>query len=388
MNKYLLNQADFDDYMQLFYYSFNIKPDAVVQETTKSMYDHAKVYGTRIDGQLMTSVMSVPLETNFFGKTFKITSFANVMSAPEYADRTGISQLTKAAIEDMYNDGVTLSYLNPFSYDYYRRFGYEQVFELLRMEIPFEKFAKRPRVTKGSLKRYKFTEVISDVKKLFDEHNTHGGIVEDEWLWEISKLRYPDYYTALTFDNDGKVNGYLIYSLGQTEFVIHDMVYQSPDSFLQIIHFINKHRSVYKKVIINSSDVSLKPNLFVTDAFDVTTTIEPFMMARIINLKSFVNKYPNAITDLENIKIKVDDDLDWNNHIWNFSINSNKIDFKISNDENHDIELDIQTLTKAMFGYQSLQESFLNGKVWGDLSKLKLLDSVFIKEMSQVSGEF
>lgn len=388
MNKYLLNQADFNDYLQLFYYSFNIKPDEVIQKTTKSMYEHAKVYGTRVDGQLMTSVMSVPLTTNFFGQRFKITSFANVMSAPEYSDRNGISLLTEQAIEDMHNDGVTLSYLNPFSYDYYRRFGYEQVFELLRMEIPFEKFAKRSQATNGSLKRYKFTEVIADVKKLFDENNTRGGIVEDQWLWDISKLRYPDYYTALTFDDNGKIDGYLIYSLEETEFVIHDLIYQSPDSFLQMVHFINKHRSVYKKVIINSSNMNLKPSLFVTDTFDVTTNRQPFMMVRIINLESFVKNYPTTCTELENIKIKIQDDLSWNNHIWNLSINNGRINFEISNDEKYDIELSIQTLTQAMYSYQSLRESFLIGKVWGNPTQIKLLDEIFIKERSQVSGEF
>lgn len=387
MSKNLLNQADFSDYAQLFYYSFNIKPDEVTQKITKSMYDHAKVYGLKDDEQLMASVMSVPLTSNFFGKTYKITSFANVMSAPEYSNRKVISLLTKEAIEDMHDDGVVLSYLNPFSYDYYRRFGYEQVFELLRLEIPFEKFTKR-HADKGSIKRYKFTEVITEVKEIFDEHNTRGGIVEENWLWDISKLRYPDYYAALTFDDSGKIDGYLVYSLEQTEFVVHDLIYQNADSFLQMIHFINKHRSSYKRIIINSSNVNLKPNVFVTDTFDVTTTIEPFMMVRIINLEAFVKNYPTAVADLKNVKIKVDDDLIWNNHIWNLNINNREVNFKIENDKNYDIELNIQTLTKVMFGYQSLQDLYLIGEVSGDLSKIKQLDSIFIKEKSQVSNEF
>ncbi|WP_057881476.1 GNAT family N-acetyltransferase [Companilactobacillus kimchiensis] len=387
MDKYRLTESDFEAYTELFYYSFNIDPNEADKKTVRAMYEHADVYGSKVNGQLMTSVMCLPLMTNFFGRKFKITSFANVMSAPEYSNSKGINILTNQAMIDMHQNNVVLSYLDPFSYDYYRRFGYEQVFELLKMTIPFNKFAKRPQATTGYIKRYKFFEVADEIHGIFDKYNTHGGIVEEPWLWDILKLRYPNYLAALTFD-DNKVTGYLIYSIENKIFTIHDIIYQTTDSFLNMMHFIRKHSSICKTLVIRSADTNLKPDVFVTDPLATKVEIDPFMMVRIIDLSEFMTNYPTQMDNVGTIRINVTDDLAWNNHLWDLSIYNGKVKFVESAATIGDVSVDIQTLTKAMFGYQRLEESFMIGEVLGDLDKIRTIDQIFINEPAQLNGEF
>ena len=47
----------------------------------------------------------------------------------------GIAALMQLAFEHMRAEGVTLSYLAPFSYGFYRRFSYEQTFDQTHFEI-------------------------------------------------------------------------------------------------------------------------------------------------------------------------------------------------------------------------------------------------------------
>jgi len=383
-----LNKKDFNDYAELFFYSFNIKENEIERQNLRAMFENSYMYGSRFDGRLVTSIINVPFTTDFFGENFKVASLANVISAPEYDKSDGIKVLVNQAIRDMYQNMTVLSYLYPFSYDYYRRFGYEQAFELLKMELPFEKLAKFNKPNHGYVKRFKFSAAQESIRPIFERHNRAGGIKETDWWWAILKLRYPDYMTAVTFDDTDEITGYLIYSFEENTFVIHDFVYETPDSFLAMMNFVNKHKSMYKNLVINSSDTRINVSQFVTNPLGVKTTIEPFMMVRIINLKKFMTDYPINLSNMNKIKIKVNDQLEWNNHTWELTIDSGKVEFHESQEERADLELDIQTLTMAMFGYQSLETSYLVGKIKGDITKIRTVDKMFIHEKARLNGKF
>jgi len=383
-----LNKKDFNDYAELFFYSFNIKENEIERQNLRAMFENSYMYGSRFDGRLVTSIINIPFTTDFFGKNFKVASLANVISAPEYDKSDGIKVLVNQAIRDMYQNMTVLSYLYPFSYDYYRRFGYEQAFELLKMELPFKKLAKFNKPNHGYVKRFKFSAAQESIRPIFERHNRAGGIKEADWWWTILKLRYPDYMTAVTFDDTDEITGYLIYSFEENTFVIHDFVYETPDSFLAMMNFVNKHKSMYKNLVINSSDTRINVSQFVTNPLGVKTTIEPFMMVRIINLKKFMNDYPINLSSMNKIKIKVNDQLEWNNHTWELTIDSGKVEFHESQEERADLELDIQTLTMAMFGYQSLETSCLVGKIKGDITKIRTVDKMFIHEKARLNGKF
>lgn len=385
---YQLNNNDFEDYKDLFLYSFNYEENEAETNFLRNEFKKSIVYGLKEDNQLMTSVTCIPYETNFFGKKFQVNGIGNVMSAPEYSKNNGINTLMDQAFLDMYNNNVTLSYLEPFSYDYYRRFGYEQTFERLRIEVPFDKVIKLKKSPTAHIKRFKFSKAKEIVGEIFERHNTYGGVMREEWWWNNLPFWYGKRHLAVTFDDAGQINGYLIYSFKDHDFVINEMVYETASSFVAILHFINKHRSIYRHLIVESTDMNLKANVFSSNPLNTKTIVEPNMMTRIINLKRFMVNYPLQEQNLETLRIKVKDDLSWNNHIWKLSINNGEVKFVEADDENYDISLSIQSLTKAMFGFQTLQELYLLGNVKGDWDQAVKLDQIFVHEQAQMKEAF
>lgn len=362
MDKLRLGKDDYNGYAKLFVYSFGITPEKDDETALKEMYQNSIVYGTRKNNTLMTSIMCISFTTNFFGQTFKVTSLANVMSAPENHQKDGIDN---QSLQDMYKDDIALSYLDPFA-----------------------RLSKHPEPNSGHIERYKFPEATELIADIFACHNTYGGIQEADWWWDLLKLRYPDYFVAVYRDDSNEIRGYLIYSFAKDEFIVRDLVYETPDSFLSIMKFIYQHSSSYKQLTINSDDSSLRPDLFVSEPIDAKTSIEPFMMVRIVNLQKFMQSYPTQISNLSKIRIKVKDSLFWNNYVCSLEIKSGKVTFEQDDNAIYDLTVDIQTLTKALFGYRSLRDSYMIGQVHGDMEKVVELDEIFIKEHARLNGEF
>lgn len=109
----------------------------------------------------------------------------------------------------------------------------------------------------------------------------------------------------------------------------------------------------------------------------VSVNIQPYMMARIINLQKFMNDYP-FIQKVKSLRLGVKDSLiPQNNGIWRLKVNVNGTSFeKISENEQNlaDIHLDIQNLTKAFMGYRQLAYLKQVGKITGNIESIRNLD--------------
>lgn len=385
---YILNKKDFNDYRNLFLYSFNYDGNLQVDAFLKKVFEKSIVYGIKNNYNLIASITNIPFQSNFFGKRFNVGGIGNVMSAPENPKNNSIDLLMEQSFKDMYDNKITLSYLAPFSYDYYRRFGYEQVFEKTNIKIPFSKTINVKGSSNIHIKRCDFSEAENLIGDIYERNNTFGGVKRDSWYWNNRPAWFDKEHLAVAYDKAGEVKGYVIYYFQNKNMIIDDFVWEDPQVFLSIFHFINKHRSMFEFLIIKSSNSKLKSICFTSNPSDANTTISPYMMARIVNLSVFMNNYPFQKHNLDEIIIDVSDSLVWNNNSWKLKINNGQILFVETNNSRTDISINIQTLTKAMFGFQSLKNSFMMGEFSGDLNKINELDSAFVKEQANLKESF
>ncbi len=104
----------------------------------KKLLSHTQSYGFLIDEQLTSQVMATPFQVNFHGVRYPMAGIGYVASYPEYRGEGGISAIMKEMLADLAKQKVALSYLAPFSYPFYRQYGYEQTFEQAEYTIKTE----------------------------------------------------------------------------------------------------------------------------------------------------------------------------------------------------------------------------------------------------------
>ncbi len=386
MNKYLLDKDKFNQFYELYLYSFN-RPDSPHRRSVlKERFDHAKVYGIMNEDKLGSGLFSIPFNVNFHDVDFKMNGIGDVMSAPEFGGRGGASSLMESALSDMYNDGVTLSYLAPFSYGYYRQFGFEQVFDHTKITIKNSDLPRLKNAKKGLVKRAQITELPTALKHLYQEKNHLGGMSRADWWWDHMIDKHPEYQLALAYQDDELI-GYLVYYTEGTSFVIHEWINSNPLSIQLLLKFVTKHQSIFEKFIYESPNADFKADLL-ENPNSAKLEVVPYMMARIVNLEDFLKRYPIQKMNLARVNFKVEDSLTWNNHVWSLAINDGIVDLKVNDELKPDFELTIQSLTKAMFGYRSLNSLLKFGLIKGDTEKIADLSSLFVQEKPQLIDYF
>lgn len=77
------------------------------------------------DQTMMATFCVLPWRATFDGHEVVMGGIGGVATLPQYRRGGAIRRCFEAALPDMYAQGMTLSYLYPFSNAFYRRFGYE-----------------------------------------------------------------------------------------------------------------------------------------------------------------------------------------------------------------------------------------------------------------------
>lgn len=387
MNKYLLGENDFNNFYDLYLYSFNHTSSEHRKNVLKERYDNSLVYGIMNGNKLGSSLLSIPFEVNFHGVDFKMNGIGDVMSAPEFGGRGGAGTLMNAALSDMYQNHVTLSYLAPFSFGYYRQFGFEQVFDHTKVTMEAANLPRIKNSEHGHVERMMIKDLPEDVKSMYFGQNHLGGLIRADWWWSHMADKHADYRIALAYDDEDSLIGYLIYYSQAETFHVHEWINLNKLSRDLLSKFVVKHQSIFKNFVYESPDADLKADLLV-DPYTANLQVVPYMMARIVNLEDFIRRYPIQKMNLAKVFFKVNDSLDWNNHTWSLAINDGIVDLEIADGEGEDLELDIQSLTKAMFGYRSLSSLAEYGVIQGDKDKILQLDDIFVNIKPQLIDYF
>ena len=134
-------KSNFNDQMfDLAAYAFAREKSATKVERFEYLARNSKNYGSLAEKKLVSQIMATPFLVNFWNQTFEMRGIGYVSSYPEFRKQGRIDKLMKQVLEDSYDEGVQLAYLAPFSYPFYRRYGYETAFLQIRYEALAEKW--------------------------------------------------------------------------------------------------------------------------------------------------------------------------------------------------------------------------------------------------------
>lgn len=302
--------------------------------------------------KLVSQLCIYPCQVNIHNKIFEMAGLTGVGTYPEYANLGLMNDLIKEALTKMRENQQWVSYLYPYSIPYYRKKGWELFSERVAFDIPDSQL---PRYEKqlGFVQRLDIDESdVIDVYNRFANSN-HGALIRSKlswseyWRWENENERT----AAVYYDENSCAMGVMFYWITKDVFYIKDMFYLNQEARKGLWNFIYAHYSMVDRV--KGRIYKHDPIAFQLIDSKISESIEPYYMARIVDVFEFLKAYP--FRKLPNVPLHfiVNDPVaEWNNGV-----------FCLYSDDNHQlcvdnqakgvaIEISIQTLSAMLMNFR------------------------------------
>lgn len=400
-----LTLKDLDDFNNLLRYAFQVSNNELItlgyevdeiKQAKSAVLSKAKVLGW-FDGQKLASQIAVyPMKMNIHGVIYKMAGVTGVATYPEYSNLGLMNDLMIKSIENMKKEGQTISVLYPYSIPFYRRKGWEIISDKMSFTIKDTQLPKTM-TSKGRVERVSTDS--DDLKELYNKFSyaRHGALIrgdlewEEYWRWEVD-----DTIVALYYNDKNEAEGYLVYVIENDVFHIKEMVYINFEARIGLWNYIFAHFSMVDEV--KGYNYTNEPIAFLLEDSEIKETIRPYIMARITDVKGFINNYP-FLRKPKNKKINLiikDDMAKWNNASFMIYWNEDKQtvckriskEYKRNSKDRYIIKMDIKTLTTMLMSYKSPSYLYKIGRIEATANAIKLLESIIPKEQVYFSDYF
>lgn len=253
--------------------------------------------------------------------------------------------MMRHSLQTMREADLVLSTLFPFSYNYYRKFGWEWVGSKLSQVADFSLL--KP-FTDAEGVRSLATDEMRLLRPIYDQfaRRYRGCVVRDDVWWD-RRLARRDGPPLLVYAHEGRsLDGYMLFTLNSGDTMnFREWVALNPEAYRAMLGFVGVHYMRYTKFGIPApSDDPLRMLMF-DDA--LTVTLEPVTQARVVNVPAAVSLlHPNGSGEFT---FAIEDaDADWNRGPWKVQFSDGRTE--IAHASEADIRMDIQTFSQAFHG--------------------------------------
>jgi len=307
-----LTEQEIDESIKLssFAFQFSLTPELLEQRRKMLKPEH--VWGYFMDGKLAAKAAVHPMRIWLNGRSIPMGGIAGVATWPEYRRQGLVRKLLLHALGEMRDEGMTVSFLHPFSIPFYRKFGWEVAADSVVLELPpstCRGFALQGRMRRIERPR----EEVELLSGLYRRYAVRFNTMNDraaEW-WE-HRVPLDDRYCYVYEDASGKPQGYMLFTLRDRLMNIAEWVYVNPEAREGMLHFIANHDSMADKVQLKCSANDRLPFLLNDPRF--TQTRMPHVMGRIVDVQGLIKEYAflpgNGLT---RIRLRIADEAaSWN----------------------------------------------------------------------------
>lgn len=270
--------------------------------------------GNYIDGRLSAQLLSIPYTAIVNGTGFSMGGIGLVSSYAESRRGGAVGALLKKSLELQHEHGFGLSYLAPFSYPFYRKYGYEHGFDKLTIKVDtgdLGVFKGTGRVIRGGV------EDIPELNEIYNAFiNRYSGyVIRTPYMWNrrvanpFSKAN--PVYTALYLNDKGEKRGYIRYKFTKEAFSVLEIAYLNMDALKGLLHYIFVHDSQFDTVCFEDVPVDF-PLRLMLPCPRVEQWLKPGMMSRVVDVKRVVSERTYSCEGTVRVEIS-DPHCSWNN---------------------------------------------------------------------------
>ncbi|QTN00581.1 GNAT family N-acetyltransferase [Sediminibacillus dalangtanensis] len=368
-----LTEKDFPEIFALSQFAFQYELSAEERQKKIEETKHHKIWGWMEQGTLAGKLHLHSLSCYLNGKEFAMGGIGNVATWPEYRRQGIVKHLLHHALLDMKENGQTLSFLHPFSFPFYRKYGWELAFTNKHYSLPINQLKKD---WNGSGYVRRVQKDIGLLHSLYSSFakNYNGMLVRDERWWEQRVLTGNE-QIAVTYNEQDEAEGYLIYYVKNDILTVEEFVYLSLNGWGLLMQFIANHDSMVEKVEMEMPENDLLPLKMDEPRFP--QEIKPYFMARIVDVPAFLKAYPFRSKNVSlPVHLHVEDDFLPDN-AGSYRIEGGQV-VRIEDEilEENAIFCTIQQLTVMLLGAKRPSELYAAGMFSGSPKEVELLDEM------------
>lgn len=372
--------ADVDQMMALVHYAFQWELSEKNRQRFQMLAENSWNFGSFDDkGQLASQVMATPFSVDLFGDTHLMVGVGFVASYPEYRSQGRIDQIMTQLLATARERGANLSYLAPFSYPFYRRYGYELIFERAVYDVPANQWPDSAKVP-GTLRRLDWQEAKPIISELFPKAQRHhqGGVQRDSWWLDFKFPLRKDYQYAIYYDANGNPQGYLVYLLQPGLMTIAEWTWLSGEAFRGLNRFVASHSGSVARIFYEMG-YDGKNLQFLTQIPLQDFRVRPEMMARVVDVASFL-KDTKKVADLPaSLALEIVEDryAPWNNGLFELQKGEQGVTIaKVATTQLPKVSLTIQRFSQLFMGYLTPETLAFHDLIEVDKKTLKSLKAI------------
>jgi len=314
-------------------------------------------------------------------KIFDTSYVVGVSTLPEARGLGKMGQLMQYSLNTMRDLGQSVSLLMPIDYRLYTKFGYVNTYNIKKVELDI-----------FNLRNFKLTDefvkadksMVQDIKKVYDTYceELNGYALRSENYYEdfIEEMKVELGHIYVAYRDDMPV-AYIAYSIDSGVFTVREVYYIDKRAYESVLKFIFNHNTQTKKVVLFLSETDPIIDML-ENPKDIVCELRGFMMTRIIDFVSLIDRLGIRSRSNKKINLRVEDDqLENNRGVFEiYTQNSSVVVRKLDDGSNYDLSLSIGELTSLMFSYKSIGEvAFLSGEDVEALGSLKEILSLSTK---------
>lgn len=324
-----------------------------------------------VDGKVVSCLVFIPREMYLGGSTVPMGGIAGVATLPEERKHGYAGMLMENSVHALRGLGFATSGLYPFSFRYYRKFGWEFASQWVKLQIKPELL---PAYVEAERVRPYTESDLPGLMRLYDEHfaGMTGPFVRDERHWNQHIIRGAG--EALVYDQGG-VQGYLLGRQGEEDgerrYWAHELVAGTDDARRALVGYLAQRAGDVHQIVVPSCKHNLGSLGLITprgqwnDGYDPRGVIQvtPGFMFRVIDLKDAMQALVKRISHLDgDLTIRVDDQIG----TWNsvpVTVRGEGAPEVVGGNSANFLKADVRIFSQIYIGYLSPADAYSQGLI-------------------------
>lgn len=255
------------------------------------------------DGTVMAHGSFTTVESMYAGSYIRSLAVGGLGTEPQYRRRGCVRMMFDEAFTRAGEAGWAVAFLHPFSFSYYRKFGFEKVSDHRILEFPMSAIGSIERC--ADLVPFGSGTPPDDVLSVYEAFSSGRNIMfrrygtglfskvgeegkRDTYIWYDAKGKPASYITL------GVENEFFINRMRSINLHVYEMAFTSPQSLRVLFGFMRMYEGELESVKIHNCAMSPEIDMMLSRYTHTSYTDVPDIMARVLDTGAMLraNRYP------------------------------------------------------------------------------------------------